>query len=101
MTIGSFFKAQALAALGLIVLGGSGSVMAQQASSANDMARCRQLYSTYQKYNANKDYQRASEEDIAMAQCERGNYASGIADLTKAMDRAGIAVPPVESATAK
>lgn len=101
MTIGSFFKAQALAALGLVVLGSSASVMAQQASPANDMARCRQLYSTYNHYNANAAYSRAAEVDTAMVQCEKGNTAAGIADLTTALNRAAIPLPPVESAKAK
>lgn len=101
MTIGSLFKAQALAGLGLIVLGSGASVMAQQASPSNDLARCRQLYSTYNHYNGNASYTRSAQVDTAMAQCEKGNYASGIADLTTALNHAAIPVPPVEAAQAK
>jgi hypothetical protein len=101
MTIGSLFKTQALASFGLIVLGSGASVMAQEASPSNDMARCRQLYSTYNHYNGNASYTRSAQVDTAMAQCEKGNYASGIADLTTALNHAAIPVPPVEAAQAK
>ena len=45
----------------------------------------------------------ASNVEIAAAlgECEKGNYASGIASLTKALERSRIPVPDVEAAKAR
>jgi hypothetical protein len=102
MTVGSFFKAQSLAGVALVGLACASPVLAQTPSSpASDMARCSQLYSTYNHYSGNASYSRAADIETAMAECQKGNYASGIADLTAAMNRAAIPLPPAETATAK
>ena len=101
MTVGSFFKAQSLAGVALVGLACVSPVLAQAPSPTNDMARCSQLYSTYNHYSGNASYSRGAEIETAMAECQKGNYASGIADLTAAMNRAAIPLPPAETATAK
>ena len=102
MTVGSFFKAQSLAGVALVGLACASPVLAQTPSSpASDMARCSQLYSTYNQYSENASYARSAAIETAMAECQKGNYAAGIADLTAAMNRAAIPVPPAETATAK
>jgi hypothetical protein len=99
MTVGSFFKAQSLAGMALVGLACASPVLAQ--APASDMARCSQLYGTYNHYSGNASYSRSAEIETAMAECQKGNYAAGIADLTAAMNRAAIPLPPAETATAK
>ena len=102
MTVGSFFKAQSLAGVALVGLACASPVLAQTpASPASDMARCSQLYSTYNQYSENASYSRSAAIETAMSECQKGNYAAGIADLTAAMNRAAIPLPPAETATAK
>ena len=102
MMVGSFFKAQSLAGVALVGLACASPVQAQAPSSpASDMARCSQLYSTYNQYSENASYSRSAAIETAMAECQKGNYAAGIADLTAAMNRAAIPLPPAETATAK
>jgi hypothetical protein len=101
MTVGSFFKAQSLAGVALVGLACASPVLAQTPSPASDMARCSQLYSTYNQYSENASYARSAAIETAMAECQKGNYAAGIADLTAAMNRAAIPLPPAETATAK
>ena len=102
MTVGSFFKTQSLAGVALVGLACASPVLAQTPPSApSDMARCSQLYSTYNQYSENSSYSRSAAIETAMAECQKGNYAAGIADLTAAMNRAAIPLPPAETATAK
>jgi hypothetical protein len=72
-------------------------------SAGDDMARCNDLYSLWNKYHfAGRGATSASNVEIAAAlsECEKGNYESGIASLTKALERSKIAIPNVEAAKA-
>jgi len=74
------------------------------AQSTDDMGRCRDLYGAYNKYEANgRGSTSAPNVEVAAAfsECQKGNYKSGIAALTKALERQMIPVPGVEAAKAR
>jgi hypothetical protein len=73
-------------------------------AQADDMARCRDLYGAYNKYEANgRGATSAPNVEVAAAfsECQKGNYKTGIAALTKALERQMIPVPAVEAAKAR
>ena len=77
---------------------------AGHAQSTDDMARCRDLYGLYNKYEANgRGSTSAPNVEVAAAfsECQKGNYKVGIANLTKALERQRIPVPDVEAAKAR
>ena len=73
------------------------------AQAADDMTRCSELYSLYNKYEGASRMGTASNAGVAGAfnECQKGNYTAGIADLTKALDRERIAIPDTETAKAR
>lgn len=71
-----------------------------QASGEDTLARCRQLFRLYDSHNSD-GYARPLDARMALEDCQKGNIASGIATLKRALDRAQIPVPPAESATAE
>lgn len=76
----------------------------QAATAEENMARCKSLYSLWNKYHfGGRGSTSATSVEIAAAlgECEKGNYASGIASLTKALERSRIAIPDVEAAKAR
>lgn len=78
--------------------------VAGHAQSSDDMARCRELYGAYNKYEANgRGSTSAPNVEVAAAfgECQKGNYKAGIASLTKALERQMIPVPGVEAAKAR
>lgn len=81
-----------------VVCAASGS-----AQAADDQARCSELYSLYNKYEAASRMGTAPSAAVAGAfnECQKGNYAAGIADLTKALERERIAIPDTETAKAR
>jgi hypothetical protein len=77
---------------------------AGHAQSTDDMARCRDLYGLYNKYEANgRGATSAPNVEVAAAfnECQKGNYKLGIANLTKALERQHIPVPGTEAAKAR
>jgi hypothetical protein len=73
-------------------------------AQSDDMARCRDLYGAYNKYEANgRGATSAPNVEVAAAfsECQKGNYKTGIAALTKALERQMIPVPAVEAAKAR
>jgi hypothetical protein len=73
-------------------------------SAGDDMARCKSLYDLWNKYHfAGRGATSASSVEIAAAygECEKGNFASGIAGLTAALERSKIPLPTVEAAKAR
>lgn len=64
------------------------------------MARCRQLFGLLSRHNSD-GYARPLDARMAMEDCQKGNIASGVATLKRALERAQIPVPPAESATAE
>lgn len=92
--------AAALSAAALTIV----SATAGHAQSGDDMARCRELYGAYNKYEANgRGSTSAPNVEVAAAfnECQKGNYKAGIAGLTKALERQLIPVPGVEAARAR
>jgi hypothetical protein len=64
------------------------------------MARCQQLFGLLSRHNSD-GYARPLDARMAMEDCQKGDFASGVATLKRALDRAQIPVPPAESATAE
>ena len=64
------------------------------------MARCQQLFGLLSRHNSD-GYARPLDARMAMEDCQKGNFAAGIATLKRALERAQIPVPPADSATAQ
>ena len=71
-----------------------------QAAGEDTMARCQQLFGLLSRHNSD-GYARPLDARMAMEDCQKGNIASGVATLKRALERAQIPVPPVESADAQ
>ena len=71
-----------------------------QAAGEDTMARCQQLFGLLSRHNSD-GYARPLDTRMAMEDCQKGNYASGVATLKRALDRAQIPVPPAETAAAE
>lgn len=80
----------------VLVLGGAGTALAQTARG--DMAYCNKLYSEWSRYNAGSSYSKQIDVEGAHEKCRKGDYGAGIAELTQALQRQQIPVPPVETA---
>ena len=92
------------AALSVAVLSVVYAASGHAQSAEADMARCRELYGLYNKYEANgRGSTSAPNVDVAAAysECQKGNHAAGIASLTKALQRQHIPVPEIEAAKAR
>jgi hypothetical protein len=71
-----------------------------QASGEDTMARCQQLFSLWSRHNTD-GYARPLDVRMALEDCQKGNVASGVASLKRALERAQIPIPPTESADAQ
>ncbi len=60
------------------------------------MARCQQLVGLWSRHNTD-GYAKPLDARMAMEDCQKGNYASGVASLKRALERSQIPVPPAES----
>jgi len=67
-----------------------------QAASEDTMARCQQLFGLWSRHNTD-GYAKPLEPRMAMEDCQKGNYASGVASLKRSLERAQIPVPPAEA----
>jgi hypothetical protein len=63
------------------------------------MVRCQQIYGLHSRYNSD-GYARPLRARVAMEECAKGKFASGVPMLKGALDRAKIPHPPMASATA-
>jgi hypothetical protein len=72
-----------------------------QASSDNTMARCSQLFGIWARYNGVSGYSKQVTADMALEDCRKGHYDTGVAELTRVLQRAGITVPPAETAAVR
>lgn len=61
------------------------------------MARCNQLFGLWSKHNTD-GYAKPLDARMGLQDCEKGNYARGIATLKSALERAQIPIPPAEVA---
>jgi hypothetical protein len=71
-----------------------------QAAGEDTMARCQQLFGLLSRHNSD-GYARPLDARMAMEDCQKGNIASGVATLKRALERAQIPIPPTESAAAE
>jgi hypothetical protein len=71
-----------------------------QASGEDTMARCQQLSRLYDRHNSD-GYAKPLDARMGLEDCQKGNIASGIATLKRALERAQIPVPPTESGVAQ
>jgi hypothetical protein len=69
-----------------------------QASGEDTMARCQQLFALYDRHNSD-GYAKPLNARMALEDCRKGNVASGVAALKRALERAQIPVPPEDTAT--
>jgi hypothetical protein len=67
-----------------------------QAAGEDTMARCQQLFGLYDRHNSD-GYARPLDARMALQDCQKGNIASGVAALKRALERAQIPIPPTES----
>jgi len=67
-------------------------------ASGDTMARCQQLFGRYDRLNSD-GYAKPLAARMALEDCRKGNVASGVAALKRVLERAGIPVPPEETAT--
>ena len=72
----------------------------ENTTGENTMARCQQLFGLWSRHNTD-GYAKPLDARIAMEDCQKGNYAAGVASLKRALERAQIAVPPAESGVAQ
>src|SRR4030095_12086221 len=71
-----------------------------QAASEDTMARCQQLFGLWSRHNTD-GYAKPLDARMAMEDCQKGNYASGVATLKRALERAQIPIPPTDSGVAE
>ena len=67
-----------------------------QAAGEDTMARCQQLFGLLSRHNSD-GYARPLDARMAMEDCQKGKFASGVATLKRALERAQIPIPPTES----
>ena len=73
---------------------------AQAATGEDTMARCQQLFGLLSRHNSD-GYARPLDARMAMEDCQKGKYASGVATLKRSLERAQIPVPSADTATAQ
>lgn len=71
-----------------------------QATGEDTMARCQQLFGLWSRHNTD-GYARPLDARMALEDCQKGNYASGVAALKRALERAQIPVPPTATGVAE
>ncbi len=71
-----------------------------QAAGEDTLARCQQLFGLLSRHNSD-GYARPLDARMAMEDCQKGNIASGVATLKRALERAQIPIPPTESGVAQ
>ena len=60
------------------------------------MARCQQLFGLWSRHNSD-GYAKPLDARMGLEDCQKGNIASGVAALKRALERAQIPIPPTES----
>ena len=73
-------------------------ILLAQAPGEDTLARCQQLFAVYDRLNSD-GYAKPLDARMALEDCRKGNVASGVAALKRVLERAGIPVPPTETAT--
>lgn len=76
-----------------------GTALAQ--GSEENMARCQQLFGIWSRHNGTSGYGRVLDGDMAIEHCRKGEYAQGVAQLKRLLQRQALPIPPVETAGAR
>jgi len=76
------------------------STLLAQASGEDTMARCQQLFGLWSRHNTD-GYAKPLDARMGLEDCQKGNVASGVATLKRALERAQIPIPATESADAQ
>jgi len=92
--------AAAIVAAAIVAIGYAASASAEPAAGEDTMARCQQLYGLWNKHNSD-GYARPLDARMGLEECQKGNIAGGVATLKRALERAQIAIPPVDSGVAQ
>src|SRR5882757_7507435 len=85
----NFLHVAAILSSAIVAIGSAGPVSADsltfhtkppatQASGEDTMARCQQLFSLWSRHNTD-GYAKPLDTRMAMEDCQKGNYASGVA----------------------
>jgi hypothetical protein len=93
-------RTAAIVASAIVAIGHVGSASAQSASSEDTLARCQQLFSLWSRHNTD-GYAKPLDVRMALEECQKGKIASGVATLKRALERAQIPIPPVDSGVAQ
>ena len=64
------------------------------------MARCQQLFGLWSRHNTD-GYAKPLDARMGLEDCQKGNVASGVAALKRALERAQIPIPPTEAGIAQ
>jgi hypothetical protein len=106
----NFFHLTAILSSAIVAIGYAGPVAAEplsagagspaQASGEDTMARCQQLFGLWSRHNTD-GYAKPLDARMALEDCQKGNIASGVAALKRALERAQIPIPPTESGVAQ
>jgi hypothetical protein len=88
-------RAAAILSTAIAAVGYAGPASAD--TTEETMARCQQLFGLWNKHNSD-GYAKPLDARMGMQDCEQGKYASGVATLKKALERAQIPIPPVDVA---
>lgn len=94
----------------IVAIGFAGPVLADtratdrtllaEASGEDTMARCQQLYGLWSRHNTD-GYAKPLDARMGLEECQKGNIASGVATLKRALERAQIPIPSTEAAAAQ
>ena len=86
----------------IVAVAWAGPVLAQGGQAGEDnMARCQQLFSLWAKHNGTSAYGKVLDADMALEQCRKGQYATGVAQMKSVLQRQQIPVPPAPSLAAQ
>jgi hypothetical protein len=107
----NFLHVAAILSSAIVAMGYAGPVSADplsvdarapatQASGEDTMARCQQLAGLYDRHNSD-GYARPLDARMGLEHCRKGDIASGVAALKRALERAQIPVPPAETGVAQ
>ena len=107
----NFRHVAAILSSAILAMGDAGTVSADSLDSPpprytppapaldeHTMVRCQLLYGLHSRHNSD-GYARPLDARMALEDCRKGKVASGIAALKRVLERAGIPVPPTETAT--
>ena len=81
-------------------VGARSPTLLAQASGEDTMARCQQLFGLWSRHNTD-GYAKPLDARMGLEDCQKGNIASGVAALKRALERAQIPIPPTESGVAQ